>query len=223
MNLSLHQRLKDDFGVHLPEVEVEDGWQPSRYFDQVEAAITNQQRWLIDRNGIQLGFFSFSKLLMFLDLAPASWPDGALESHVLARGLLFEGFEPEPALFGAEDELDEVLPPSKLFHVVDADSSQARVIEEVRVGRNLVVQGPPGTGKSQTIANIHCSCHAGRKNRSLITEKMAALSVVHDRLVKVGLRDICLELHSKRANKKAVVDEFARTLSAAAAIPKSTR
>lgn len=113
MNLPLHQRLKDEFGIHLPDVEVGEGWQPSYYFDQVEVAITSQQRWSIDRNGIQLGFFSFSKLLMFLDLAPASWPDGALESNALVRGLLFEGFEAEPPLFGTEDQLDEVCrPPS---------------------------------------------------------------------------------------------------------------
>jgi hypothetical protein len=37
---------------------------------------------------------------------------------------------------------------------MDADSSQAVTIEEVRRGRNLVIQGPPGTGKSQTIANL---------------------------------------------------------------------
>ena len=98
MNLSLHQRLKDNFGVHLPEVEVEEEWQPSNYFEQTEAAITSQQRWSIDRNAIQLGFFSFSKLLMFLDLAPASWPDGALQSHALARGLLFEGFRAGPCV-----------------------------------------------------------------------------------------------------------------------------
>lgn len=219
MNLPLHQRLKDDFGIDLPEVEVGEIWQPSNYFEQVGAAITNRQRWSIDRNGIQLGFFSFSKLLMFLDLASASWPDGALETHALARGLLFEGFEPEPALFGAEDRLDEVLPPSKLFHVVDADSSQAQVIEEARAGRNLVVQGPPGTGKSQTIANIVAAATREGKTVLFVAEKMAALSVVHDRLVKVGLQDICLELHSKRANKKAVLAEFARTLSAAQAIP----
>jgi len=219
MNLPLHQRLKDDFGIHLPGVEVGEGWQPSYYFDQVEVAITSQQRWSIDRNGIQLGFFSFSKLLMFLDLAPASWPDGSLESNALVRGLLFEGFEAEPPLFGAENQLDEVLPPSKLFHVVDADSSQARVIEEVRTGRNLVVQGPPGTGKSQTITNIIAAASREGKTVLFVAEKMAALSVVHARLVKVGLQDICIELHSKRANKKAVLAEFARTLSAAQAIP----
>jgi hypothetical protein len=218
-NLPLQQRLKDDFGVSLPEVEVEDGWEPSSYFDHVQTTITNRERWSIDRDGIQLGFFSFAKLLMFLDLAPAAWPGGGLENHTLARGLLFEGFGSEPALFGEEDRLDEVLPPSRLFHVVDADSSQARVIEEVRAGRNLVVQGPPGTGKSQTITNIIATAAKEGKTVLFVAEKMAALSVVHERLVKVGLQDTCLELHSKSANKKAVLAELARTLSAAQAIP----
>jgi hypothetical protein len=51
-----------------------------------------------------------------------------------------------------------------------------------------------------------------------LAEKMAALSVVHDRLVKVGLRDVCLELHSRGANKKSVLGELARTLSQAGAV-----
>ncbi len=46
------------------------------------------------------------------------------------------------------------LDPTALMICVDADSSQAIVVEEARDRRNLVVQGPPGTGKSQTITNI---------------------------------------------------------------------
>jgi hypothetical protein len=218
-NLPLQQRLRDEAGIRLPEIEVEDGWQPSDYLEQVQALISSRDRWEIDRNGMQLGFFSFSKLLMFRDLAPASWPDDALENHPLACGLLFKGFASEPPVFDSEDRLDTVLPPSKLFHVVDADASQACVIEEVRAGRNLVVQGPPGTGKSQTITNIIASAVKEGKTVLFVAEKMAALSVVHDRLVKVGLQDTCLELHSKSANKKAVLAELARTLNGAQAAP----
>ncbi len=218
-NLPLRQRWRDDFGIVLPPVEPGEGWRPSDYFAQVEAIVADRPRWKVDRDAVQLGFFSFSKLLMFLDLALDAWPDGALEEHPLTRGLLYEGFEAEPPLFGPDDRLDERLPPDKLFHVVDADASQARVIEEVRSGRNLVVQGPPGTGKSQTITNIIAA--AAREGRTVlfVAEKMAALSVVHDRLVKVGLRDICLELHSKTANKKAVLADLARTLAAGQAAP----
>lgn len=218
-NLPLQQRLADDFGIRLPPVEVGDNWKPSDYYAQVEVVIADRARWKIDSDAMQLGFFSFSKLLMYLDLALDAWPENALEGHALTRGLLYEGFDTEPPLFGPDDRLDEILPPEKMFHVVDADSSQARVIEEVRSGRNLVVQGPPGTGKSQTITNIIAAAAKEGKTVLFVAEKMAALSVVHDRLVKVGLRDVCLELHSKSANKKVVLAEIARTLGAAQAIP----
>lgn len=132
---------------------------------------------------------------------------------------MYEGFDVERPLFGSDDRLDDVLPPDRMFHVVDADASQARVIEEVRSGRNLVVQGPPGTGKSQTITNIIAAAAKEGKTVLFVAEKMAALSVVHDRLVKVGLGEVCLELHSKTANKKAVLAEIARTINAAQAIP----
>jgi hypothetical protein len=94
------------------------------------------------------------------------------------------------------------------------------VIEEVRAGRNLVVQGPPGTGKSQTIANIIAAAAHDGKRVLFVAEKMAALSVVHDRLRKVGLGDLCLEIHSRAANKRVLLDELARTLAAGAASPE---
>jgi hypothetical protein len=219
-NLPLQQRLREDFGLVLPELDVEEEWAPSRYFEQVESAVASQTSWRVDRDGMQLGFFSFSKLLMYRDLAPEAWPNGAIAEHGLTRGLLFEGFEPEQPLIGSLDRLDVALPPENIFHVVDADASQAIVIEEVRNGRNLVVQGPPGTGKSQTITNIIAAAVKEGKRILFVAEKMAALSVVHDRLVKVGLRDVCLELHSRTANKKDVLAELARTMTRAAAVPK---
>jgi hypothetical protein len=219
-NLPLKQRLMDDFGIGLPELDVGEEWKPSDYFAQVAAVIAQRQGWKIDPDGMQVGFFSFNKLLMYLDLAVDAWPDNALVDHRLTRGLLYEGFESEAPLFRPEDRLDEVLPPERLFHVVDADASQAKVIEEVRSGRNLVVQGPPGTGKSQTITNIIAAAAKEGKRVLFLAEKMAALSVVHDRLLKVGLRDICLELHSRSANKKSVLAELARTMTQSSAVPK---
>ena len=218
-NLPLQQRLLDDFGIELPELEVVEGWRPSDYFALVAEVVAAREGWKIQADAIQLGFFSFSKQLMYLDLDMTAWPDDALANHALTRGLLYERFEEAEPLFSADDRLDEILPPEKLFHVVDADASQAKVVEEVRSGRNLVVQGPPGTGKSQTITNIIAAAVQEGKRVLFVAEKMAALSVVHDRLVKVGLRDICLELHSRTANKKYVLGELARTLMQAGAVP----
>jgi len=222
-NLPLAERLKDDFGITLPEVPDEDSWIPATYFGSVEGAVRNKPRWSIDRTAVELGFFSFAKLLMFHDLAGNAWPEDAILEHPLLRGLLMEGFESEIPLFPDDVKIDETFEPAELIQVVDADGSQTLSIEAVRAGRNLVIQGPPGTGKSQTIANIIASAVHDGKTVLFIAEKMVALEVVHARLAKAGLNTICLELHSRAANKRVVAEELGRTLSMGAAEPNLTK
>jgi hypothetical protein len=45
-----------------------------------------------------------------------------------------------------------------------------------------------------------------------VAEKMAALEVVKRRLDGVGLGDACLELHSRKTNKRLVLQELDRTM-----------
>ena len=92
-----------------------------------------------------------------------------------------------------------------MIHVLDADSSQAVAVEEIKRGRNLVIQGPPGTGKSQTIANMIAAAVKAGKSVLFVAEKMAALEVVRRRMHNIGLGDMCLELHSNKANKRTVL------------------
>ena len=218
-NLPLQERLRQDFGIALPNIDETEEWRPSHYFTLIQEAISGQPSWSIDTDGMQLGFFSFAKLLMLHDLNPASWPDDTLTTNSILAGLLHKGFESDAPMFGANDKLDKLLDPAEIIQVVDADASQTKVIEEVRKGSSLVVQGPPGTGKSQTITNIIAAAAHDNKSVLFIAEKMAALSVVHNRLVKTNLRDICLELHSRTANKKAFTQELARTLESSTQFP----
>lgn len=219
-NLPLREKLYREFGMQLPEIEDADGdgWTPAGYFELIEEVIASKNRWLIDRDGMQLGFFSFAKLLMLRDLDPENWPTGGVLNSSLLPAILNSTFDGDSPIFGDDDNLDEKLDPGEIFHVLDADRSQAIVIEEVRKGRNLVVQGPPGTGKSQTITNIIAAAVHDGKKVLFVAEKMAALSVVHDRLKKTGLEHIALELHSKAANKRRVLEELGRTLNEGAAV-----
>jgi hypothetical protein len=86
------------------------------------------------------------------------------------------------------------------------------VIEEALRGRNLVVQGPPGTGKSQTITNIIAAAVHSGKSVLFVAEKTAALAVVHDRLSRAGLHALCLEMHSRKANKREVLKSLEEAL-----------
>ena len=69
-NLPLQERLMDEFGIQLPEIDDSEAFQPSLYFKELEPLIKHQEKWSIDPDGMQLGFFSFAKLLMLRDLDP---------------------------------------------------------------------------------------------------------------------------------------------------------
>ncbi len=214
-NISLEAKLRDQ-GVELPTLKVlEEKTAVDTYFQSVTEAISHQEKWSVVPD-IYLDFFSFTKFVMYRDLDPTGWAIGV---HPLLGEILGESTQsPEVNEFKPE-EVDQVQS-RKFYHIMDADSSQIAVIEEVKKGRNLVVEGPPGTGKSQTITNIIAELLAAGKKVLFVSEKMAALEVVKQRLDSVGLGDFCLELHSHKSNKREVLQELERTLSAES--PKKT-
>lgn len=130
-NLPLAERLRDQ-GIVLPEIPEGEEWSLSSYFDMVTEAVSNRARWSIDRKGVELGFFSFAKLLMYRDLAREAWPNASVLSHTLLRELLQDGFPHEEPLFPDDTKIDERFQPADLVHVLDADGSQTLAIETVR-------------------------------------------------------------------------------------------
>ena len=212
-NVSLREKLRLEFGVDLPELPESEGLDIGSYFDSVAEAVSGLSGWTVDRGRVELGFFSFSKFLMYRDLDVENWPeDAAPTDHPIIGALLEDGFDEPPPLIGGDDNLDAVLTPGDSYHVVDADGSQTLTLLDVNQGLNLVVQGPPGTGKSQTITNMIAEAVGHGRTVLFVSEKMAALEVVKRRLDNVGLGDACLELHSHKTAKKMVLDKLARTL-----------
>ena len=219
-NLSLDAKLSRDFDVSLPGLSDAEELDVDRYFGQVEEAVSHRARWAVDRTAVHLGFFSFSKLLIYKDLDADAWPeDQGPAQHPVVGALFGGGFAGEPdetaGSLGDSDEagpwLDERKEAGEMHQVLDSDSSQTLAVMDAVEGRNLVVQGPPGTGKSQTITNLIAECVARGKTVLFVAEKMAALEVVKRRLDAVHAGDACLELHSHKANKAAVLAELKRT------------
>lgn len=212
-NLTLKIRLKIDFDIDLPEVPDVEEMSVAAYFAEVQRVIANKGDWELLEHDMVLWFFSFTKLMMYRDLDPDTWPaDNPLQERPTIRGLLGEGFSPVESLCDDDAGIDSLFDPAQTAHVIDCDSSQSLVIEEACRGRSLVIQGPPGTGKSQTITNlIAAAVHSG-KTILFVAEKMAALEVVKRRLDNIGIGDMCLELHSNKAKKREVLQELDRTL-----------
>jgi len=220
-NVSLKLWLKEQHAIDLPELPEEDLWKPSEYFLAVRQSISKAKRWEVLENDIVLGFFSFSKFLLWKDLDPANWPTGqGLLDHPVLQKLLgtsadSESIERDPPLIPDGEMIDDHYSPHDLVYVLDADSSQTEAIQTSLAGKNLVIQGPPGTGKSQTITNIIVSAVSQGKKVLFIAEKMAALDVVHQRLQKSKLAPLCFELHSRKASKSSVLAQLKESIDLA--------
>ncbi len=153
--------------------------------------------------------FSFAKHLMWRDLADRQ---KQLRRSPVVRCLL----EPKPGAFAREGafpdpaRLDADVSPADTFTPLSADSSQMVAVRAAAQGKSFVLMGPPGTGKSQTIANMIAQCLADGKRVLFVAEKTAALDVVSRRLEEVGLRDLCLELHSNRVSRTDLMAQLER-------------
>lgn len=209
VNPTLAYKLENDFGIILPKYN--DGDELQVIFSEI-GRVTEANKWeVVDETGLSL--LSFLKINMYKDLSR--------NREGIGSNAIVQAISGDPSLLNkipddiSDFDFDRNLTPSEMFQVVDADSSQQEAILCAKKGVSFVLQGPPGTGKSQTITNIIAECLADGKKVLFVSEKMAALDVVHRRLTNAGLNDFSLILHSYKANKRAVLDQLGSTLELA--------
>ncbi|HEX7701139.1 MAG TPA: AAA domain-containing protein, partial [Kofleriaceae bacterium] len=130
----------------------------------------------------RLTTFSFAELDMWKDLAAKdlTGPDAS----VPIQWLLGELAPPHLALGWPPLNTDYVLP-------LDADGSQVAAVAAAAAGASFVLQGPPGTGKSQTIANLLVQCASQGTSVLVVSDRVAALEAIQQRLASVGLGEVC--------------------------------
>ena len=213
-NLSLREKLRNDFGLVLPEL-AEEQIDVNGYFAEIQEIIKKQPGFAV-KHRVSLCLLSFSNMLLVRDLDPTKWPSNGDENALIDHPIVREVFEGSADDGGAgfslaEEHLVEEGPGASIPLVYDADSSQhSALIDVLSLKKNLVIEGPPGTGKSQTITNLIAACLAEGKKVLFVAEKLAALEVVKNRLSLAGLDPFVLELHSNKTNKKRVLEEIAK-------------
>ncbi len=211
LNPALVVKLANDFGIELPKQEDIDEGDPLAVLDRVRSAVASRRDWSVEDRLI-VSTFSFHKEVMYRDLLDN---EAVVAAHPLIEALSL-GTDAETSFdFDEipEDELDVKAPPEQMSTILDADASQRKCIVAARDGRSFVMDGPPGTGKSQTIANMVSELLSQGKTVLFVSEKAAALEVVHSRLAEAGLGDFLLELHSHKATRREVAQELGRALS----------
>jgi len=207
LNISLQQKFKEDFGIKIPDLEIADSFNPQNYISDVQKLIEEMKKWKVTNN-IHLSFFSFANFVMYKDLESHlnQYKSNPIIQALSGVNQAFDDISYPDSI--EKKDLDLKRHPKDIYHVMDADSSQDEAIEITKSGRNLVIKGPPGTGKSQTIANIIADAIGNKKSVLFVSQKIAALDVVYDRLKNVGLGEFCLEIHSRSSNKKHILEQI---------------
>ena len=207
VNPTFAHKLDVEYGIKLPDYDEES---LNDYLEKINQLIKKMQ-WTVSSE-CKIGIFSFLKINMYHDLKDNA---SIILNNENVQRLLGVSIKESDANDQKDKNSLTTDPLTDLYCVVDADSSQIAAIEAAKSGKSFVLQGPPGTGKSQTITNIIAECLGEGKKVLFVSEKLAALNVVYDKLKQAGLSEFCLELHSHKANKKNVIDEICHTLRTA--------
>jgi len=208
-NLPLQAKLKE-MNISLPDFDDEKG--VKAYFDEIEATVRNRPNWRVLRNEVTLGFFSYEKFSMYVDLSGDQWPEGRKPwQHADVQSLLTVGYPEAESPIGNDAFVDDVRPVEGSLEVYDADQSQLIAMLRAASGLSMVVEGPPGTGKSQTITNMIAEAVAAGKRVLFVAAKRAAVDVVKRRLDEAGLGAMVLDMHDKLLNRKEFYTELKRT------------
>ena len=212
MNITLLEMLRQNFGISVPGLDPlptdESGINVKLIYSIIRHCIKNQRKWDVEEQAI-LGIFSFNKFIMWNDIhnnahkltqnkVVSSLINGKIEWDVTAE-------EVDAAY------MDRQLSPADIVLPIIADSSQLEAIYEAVHDKTFILHGPPGTGKSQTITNIIANALYKGKRVLFVAEKMAALSVVQNRLAAIGLAPFCLEIHSNKTKKSTVISQLKET------------
>ncbi len=207
VNPTLSYLFERDYGIVLPSFDPDEE-SIIEYMDKMEKLV-DRKGWRIIREN-SIGLVSFLKINMYKDLCNN---EEEVKNNPIIRAFAGENSEISNIPLELYNFNHDNTPAMDIYQVVNADSSQQDAILLSRKGISFVMQGPPGTGKSQTITNIIAQGLADGKRILFVSEKAAALEVVHKRLSEVHLDDFCLALHNYKANKKDVLDELGKSLS----------
>ena len=210
-NTTLLEMLRKDFSIDIPGLDEalpkdESGIDVNGIWNIVRRAVKDAPGFEVVED-VVLGHFSFAKYLMWKDLVDRT---EALRSNAVVKHLIDSPLDPYPSQIEFVDgaDIDRRYTPSDLLAPLPADSSQMAAIATADRGKDFVIVGPPGTGKSQTIGNLIAHMLGKGKTVLFISEKTAALEVVHRRLRDIGLDQFALELHSNKARKLDVLNQL---------------
>jgi hypothetical protein len=81
----------------------------AEYFKHVREAVVSQENWRVAEDEMAMGFFSFGKYLMYLDLDSTRWPtDSQFFNNEILQSLLVDGFHEEESELADTAYIDHI-------------------------------------------------------------------------------------------------------------------
>lgn len=216
LNITLVELLKQQFDINLsglnPLPKDDSGVDVKKIFAAIRTCIRNQKRWDVVEESM-IGLFSFNKFVMWNGIHTNA---DKLKENLILASLMENCIKWQDTSQEVDArEIDKYIEPSGFAIPIDVDSSQLEAVIESGEGKSFILHGPPGTGKSQTITNMIANALYKGKRVLFVAEKMAALSVVQNRLAKIGLEPFCLELHSNKVTKTHFLAQLQKAIEVA--------
>ncbi len=204
INITVLEMLKQEYNIVISGLETLPtdglGVDIRKVLTTIRKAVMGQPRWDVLESAY-LGIFSFSQFVLWNDIHSRC---DALAQNKIVRSLMDGKLAWDASDMTIGDHVSE----DHVYLPLPADASQLYAIEAASKGESFVLHGPPGTGKSQTITALIANALGQGKTVLFVAEKMAALEVVEKRLDAIGLGEFCLELHSNKAKKRAVLEQL---------------
>ena len=214
VNKSLIKKLELEFNINfdalLLDVDDELEFSPIAFMEKFSNTVKESgYEFAYDYHSVHLSFYSYNKFLIYNDLDPVNWEESLNGNHKnVLTDIFVNNIYQEVSNIDDDKIIDNTREIDNINNVLDADSSQLLAISKVNRGNSIIIQGPPGTGKSQTIVNIIAEAVRQNKKVLFMSEKLAAMEVVYNRLKAINLGHIALQLHSDKVNKKQLVKEI---------------
>lgn len=222
-NYCLIEKLRREQDLVIDELEHppadESGIDIEAIFQRIRSVLTRHHLSFTVEPHVRLAILQFATLEMWRDISD-NWEqlvENPVVKHLVETPTeTFVDPVPEPQA-NDTDEATHYLP-------VAIDGSQLKAIDWSVSGRTFVLEGPPGTGKSQTITNMIADNLAAGRKVLFVADKQAALDVVRQRLDRVGLGPLCLDLHGRTQTMKGVRAQLSNAWDArVASNPQSFR
>ncbi|TAE55779.1 MAG: DUF4011 domain-containing protein [Bacteroidetes bacterium] len=169
-----------------------------------------------------LGLFPQSDSALLNDYETIAQNPAAFDLDTLLGGGKTSSLPPA-VLAGSESEAPPYIREEDRYFVTPVDASQEQALLLAQQGQSLVVYGPPGTGKSQVIVNLIADAMAHHKKVLLVSQKRAALDVVHKRLDALGLARFSVRVHDYRHDRAEIYAQIRRQIDDLELFQKETQ